>query len=556
MKSLSSRRHVVFHAPDALFAIFLAATCLLHADVPGVTGSITSTESISRYGFSQTETIQLQGTNFSLNSFISSDNLVNFNDAASSVTFYPKASASDLMPFLFGANPGYNDGTLIYNGVSYTNLQVALNMSGAPATVANTGSNPEYFFAGTVANIPFTMTGVVSVYALPPNPQGVQLNPPLFTVNFSGGGLYGASVTGSFPQTGSPGSIGNSSYQFLANPVGFTTDTTTQGTWSGKYGGEGYLIANGPVSLPGYAAVSVTQASAYTWAPQTSDVRAFQDGLGATSRIASAYYGNSFDINIDFTDTNAHRVALYLLDFDTTSRSETLTLKNADTGVTLDTETIASFQNGIYAIWVLQGNVSINVKRAGGASAVVSGIFFGEPGTIMSNSTAIPTSSAAFHGINTAYQGAWESHYGSAGYLIANGPSSTPSLAALNIAGATIYTWAAQTTDPRALQINPQDTAGIASAYTQYPSKSFEINVSLPLGEQQMLSLYLLDWDNAGRAETVTITDLSTGTVLDTETASAFQGGIYLTWTISGSVVVTVTPSGTSSPVVSGIFLN
>jgi hypothetical protein len=118
------------------------------------------------------------------------------------------------------------------------------------------------------------------------------------------------------------------------------------------------------------------------------------------------------------------------------------------------------------------------------------------------------------------------------------------------------YTWAAQTTDPRALQTSPQSSLGIASAYTQYPSKSFKINVDSPNATKQLLSLYLLDWDKEGRVETVTITDLSTGAVLDSETVSSFQNGTYLSWMISGNVVVTVTPSGTSTPVVSGIFLN
>lgn len=536
--------------------LFLFTAAFLQADVAAVTGAISSIESISRYGFSQDVNIQLQGTNFSLNAFISSDNLLSFLGTAQSVTFYPKVAISDFMPLIIAASPGYNQGTLVYNGVSYTNLQIALNLSGAPATVGNSGPNPIYFYGGNVANIPFTMMGVVSVYAAPPTSQGSQPNPPLFSVSFSGGGLYSAGVNGAFASSGSPGFQGTSDYQFLANPIGFTTDTTTQGAWSGKYGGEGYLIANGPVSLPGYAAVSVTQASTFTWAPQTSDVRALQNGPGAPVGLASAYYGNNFNININFTDNYAHRVALYLLDFDTASRSETLTVTNANTGATLDTETITSFQNGIYAIWNLQGNVTIKVARSGGASAVVSGIFFGEPGTIPNALTANPVSKATFYGTNTAVQGAWENHYGSAGYMIANEPSATPTQGTISVTGALPYTWAAQTTDPRALQTNPQDTVGIASAYTQYPSNSFQFNVGTPAGVTELLSLYLLDWDNAGRVETITITDLSTGVVLDTETVSGFHGGTYISWLISGNVVVKITPAGSSSPAVSGIFLN
>jgi hypothetical protein len=169
-----------------------------------------------------------------------------------------------------------------------------------------------------------------------------------------------------------------------------------------------------------------------------------------------------------------------------------------------------------------------------------------------------PTSTAFFQGTNATIQGAWQSHYGTAGYSIANGPSSAPTVASLNVVGDFPYTWATQTSDPRALQIDPQGTIGIASAYTQYQSTSFQINIyspSTPFAPER-LSLYLLDWDNENRVETITISDLSTGVVLDTETASSFQGGVYYTWQFSGNVVVEITPSGYASPAVSGIFLN
>jgi hypothetical protein len=341
--------------------------------------------------------------------------------------------------------------------------------------------------------------------------------------------------------------------------MGFKTDATTQGSWSGVYGGEGYAIANGPpMWQPSYAAVSVTLASTYTWASETSQVRALQNGLDAKPRLAAAYYGNNFNINIDFTDKNPHPVALYLLDFDTSGRTETLTVKNADTGAVLDTETISHFHDGIYASWNLHGNITINVQGDKGAAAVVSGIFFGPPATIVNPPTSIPTSTAFFQGTDATTRGAWETHYGTAGYTIANGPTTPPTIASLDVVGAFLYTWANQTSQARALQLNPQDTIGIASAYTQYQSASFKINVyspSTPYAPER-LSLYLLDWDDARRQQIITITDLSTGVVLDTETATKFHEGIYYSWMISGDVVVEITPIGSSIPVVSGIFFN
>jgi hypothetical protein len=65
-----------------------------------------------------------------------------------------------------------------------------------------------------------------------------------------------------------------------------------------------------------------------------------------------------------------------LLDWDGTSRAETITISDASTGTVYDTESFSGFHNGEYAIWDLQGNFTINVTPTAGPSAAVSGIFF------------------------------------------------------------------------------------------------------------------------------------------------------------------------------------
>ena len=55
------------------------------------------------------------------------------------------------------------------------------------------------------------------------------------------------------------------SAQFLAE------DTMTQGNWQGKYGTDGYYIANSSAqSLPGYAIFTPQNALLYTWASNTA----------------------------------------------------------------------------------------------------------------------------------------------------------------------------------------------------------------------------------------------------------------------------------------------
>ena len=54
------------------------------------------------------------------------------------------------------------------------------------------------------------------------------------------------------------------------------------------------------------------------------------------------------------------------------------------------------------------------------------------------------------------------------------------------------------------------------------------MNVDLTDGQAHDIELYMLDWEPAGRGEQIQISDATTGTVLDTETVSSFQRGVYL----------------------------
>ena len=46
-------------------------------------------------------------------------------------------------------------------------------------------------------------------------------------------------------------------------PIG--PDATTQGSWNGKYGQDGFLMANGPSQSPSYGSASVSGAATFTW---------------------------------------------------------------------------------------------------------------------------------------------------------------------------------------------------------------------------------------------------------------------------------------------------
>jgi hypothetical protein len=171
-------------------------------------------------------------------------------------------------------------------------------------------------------------------------------------------------------------------------------------------------------------------------------------------------------------------------------------------------------------------------------------------------------SSAIFQGVDPLpYGGAfigggWYFGYGQAGYMIANGPSQAPAYAVASVSGDLTYTWAAQTTDGRALKLSPSSTVGIASAYTQYPGSAFTININVTDGKSHEVAFYLLDWDSMVRSETITVRDASTNALLSSETFSGFNAGQYAAWTITGNLTFTVTPNNETTPVVSGIFFN
>ncbi len=157
------------------------------------------------------------------------------------------------------------------------------------------------------------------------------------------------------------------------------TDTTTEGTWIGTYGADGYNVIGDTPSYPSYATVTASGNSTHVWAASTTDPRALQNP-GGSGRIAAAWYAShSFTINVDFTDALTHNLELYFLDWDSTSRGEKVQISDAGTGTVLDTETISSFHSGVYLDWKVSGNILITITCTGGANAVLSGLFI-DPG--------------------------------------------------------------------------------------------------------------------------------------------------------------------------------
>jgi hypothetical protein len=171
--------------------------------------------------------------------------------------------------------------------------------------------------------------------------------------------------------------------------------------------------------VPAFVQVSMTNQDAYCWTPSTTDARALSDPTTVGNRFASSWNSTtSFTVDLDFTDGQAHRVAFYLLDWDSQGRTETVDVINPATSKVLTVQAVSNFSGGEYLVFDLTGNVELKFTNTNSAaSAVLSGIFFGAPGSPgIGGSTG---ASASFVTTDKSTQGAWQSAYGANGYDLA-----------------------------------------------------------------------------------------------------------------------------------------
>src|ERR1019366_6987348 len=141
--------------------------------------------------------------------------------------------------------------------------------------------------------------------------------------------------------------------------------------------------ANGTLSYGTYA---VQNEAEWTYASSTSDTRALETDTTGDRIAATWYSGSTFNFDVNFTDSNTHQVALYLIDWDNRGRVETISVTNYASGATLDTRNIpnsntsttsTNFVNGTYLLWNISGHVTITITGNAGPNAVAAGIFFG-----------------------------------------------------------------------------------------------------------------------------------------------------------------------------------
>ncbi len=309
---------------------------------------------------------------------------------------------------------------------------------------------------------------------------------------------------------------------------------------------QSYDVIGSSASLPSYATVTPSGQSTFVWTASSTDVRALQV-VGGGSRIAACWYSSgSFTVDVDLTDGQTHDLELYFLDWDTNNRAESVQISNAATGAVLNTQSISSFHNGVYLDYAVSGNIVITITRTAGTNAVLSGLFLDPSATRQG-------ASAAFVKSDATTQGTWIGTYGAQGYDVIGSSASLPSYATVAPSGQSTFVWTSSSTDARALQVAG---GGSRIAACWYSSGSFTVDVDLTDGQTHDLELYFLDWDTSNRAESVQISDAATGAVLSTQSISSFHNGLYLDYTVSGNILITITKTGGANAVLSGLFLD
>lgn len=257
-----------------------------------------------------------------------------------------------------GQTPTAATPTISPNGGTFTgSAQVTLGTTTSGAQIRYTLNGTEPSSSSTLYSGPFTISSSATLRAKA----------------FASGMNASATATASFViQPASGGS---------ARAVFVTKDSTTKGNWGSAYGSQGYNVFGKQQSLPGYIQLSGSGKSDWTWAFDTTDTRALLWPVGS-GRIAACWYSaTSFDMNVGFTDGQTHRVAVYVLDWDSGGRSQKVDVLDAATGAVLNTQTVTGFSGGQYLVWDIKGSVKIRFTRQAGSNAVAGGVFFSHAGT-------------------------------------------------------------------------------------------------------------------------------------------------------------------------------
>jgi len=173
----------------------------------------------------------------------------------------------------------------------------------------------------------------------------------------------------------------------------------------------------------------------------------------------------------------------------------------------------------------------------------------------------IPTTSpnrCEFLAIDQTTGGAWKDTYGKDGYDLVGGNSknskSTPKLPAyakIQYGNSKNHVWAEVTTETRALQV-PGEQRNLAACRCE---DNLQVKVQLSGTEPQQLTLYLLDWERAGRITTLNMLDADDNEAILTREIKDYGNGVYVRLLVQGRVIIQLR-GVKGNAVLSGLFFD
>jgi|GEM_PF-401889 len=170
----------------------------------------------------------------------------------------------------------------------------------------------------------------------------------------------------------------------LTPPTGrvIRVDKQTSGNWIGQYGSEGYMVAAAATNWPAYVSVTASNllVNVYGWYMTEPELLLRPD---ASSRILSFWAGaqrEPLGLNFRFKDSALHRVALYMVDYQSTRHQGVAQVIDPFSGQVMTSLNFSNYTFGQYLVFDLQNYANIRLVPADGDMGTsISGIFFDPP---------------------------------------------------------------------------------------------------------------------------------------------------------------------------------
>ena len=200
----------------------------------------------------------------------------------------------------------------------------------------------------------------------------------------------------------------------------------------------------------------------------TSSGQAADTVIGQQNMTSTFSTANSFEVDVKISDSSAHQVSFYAVDWDSVTRGFRVEVLNANDEL-IDSRDVTTYNAGVWYKWNVRGRVKFRIQAISGSNGIISGIFFDPV-----SSGSVPSSNGvSFVGTDVATQGTWIGTYGSEGYKLAQSATSLPAYATdVVVSRHADYTWLTSSADVRAMQ-NATGTDRMATCwYTSYSGRA------------------------------------------------------------------------------------